>query len=419
MPHKPDIMSVVTWLVRLLTGATFIVSGFVKAIDPWGTLYKLQDYMEAMHLPDFQNLLIVAAFALSAYEFVVGVFLVLGCFRRSTPIMAAVFMAVMLPLTFWIAVWNPVEDCGCFGDAIILSNWATFWKNIVLTAAVVYLLKFNCKASCIVRPSLQWLVMISSAGYILAISEGGYIYQPLIDFRPYPIGSEIIDNEDFSDDDSENLYFVYAKDGVEKRFSIDDELPDDDSGWEFVRREEEEKAGKTAEKNLRIWSADGEDDVTDEALTSEGKEIILLMPDLKNVSIATTWQINSLCTKAAQSDVKMIGVAAASKDEIENWIDLSLASYPVYTADDTQIKMVARGNPAVVYLEDGRIIWKSTLRALDTKDFLSPDAPQDLALYARDNRALLRNATGIYLALIAFLAILSVMRCIDGFNRQF
>lgn len=196
--------------------------------------------MDAMHLPQFPNLLLVGAFALCAYEFVVGVFLLLGCFRRSTPIFATVFMVVMLPLTFWIAVWNPVADCGCFGDAIILSNWATFWKNVVLTAAVVYLIKFNASERCLVRPSLQWLALLGSCGFVVAVAAGGYIYQPLIDFRPYPVGSDLIDRNADDEDDAESdedLYFVYEKDGVEKRFSIDDELPADDSGWEFLRRE--------------------------------------------------------------------------------------------------------------------------------------------------------------------------------------
>lgn len=149
--------------------------------------------------------------------------------------------------------------------------------------------------------------------------------------------------------------------------------------------------------------------MTEDAIPSEGRELILFMPDLKSVSIATTWQINSLSTWAARNNIGMIGVVSATPEEIANWEDLSMASYPLYTADDTQIKMVVRGNPAVVYVDGGKIMWKSTLRALDTKDFLSPDAPRDPALYARDNKALLRNACGVYIAFMAVLVILSLM----------
>ena len=274
-----NLIRVITWLLRITVGATFIISGFVKAVDPWGTLYKFEDYMAAMHLPVFHNLLLTGAFLLCAYEFVAGVFLLLGCFRKSAPIAAMLFMAVMLPLTVWIAFWNPVSDCGCFGDAFILSNQATLWKNVVLTIAVAWLIKYNHTERCLVRPSLQWLAFIGSSAYIIAVSLAGYIYQPLLDFRPYPVGTPITEFSSVSDDedektDDEAIRFIYAKGGVEKSFGIDDELPDEADGWHFVRREEPEPtadadvkqkmnepdetdSGKTApnsseEKNFRV-----------------------------------------------------------------------------------------------------------------------------------------------------------------------
>lgn len=422
MITRHDMKNWLTWLLRIATGATFIVSGFVKAIDPWGTLYKLQDYMAAMNLPDYPNLLLVGAFILFGYEFCIGIFLTAGCFRRSAPVCAMLFMAVMMPLTLWIAIWNPVADCGCFGDAFLLSNWATFWKNVALTLAIAWLIIYNRRLPWMVRPHLQWIALIASAAFVIWIGLCGYIYQPLIDFRPYPKGSGLIAEEESAESDDE-IMLVYEHEGITDTFSIDDDLPDEDQGWQFVERivpspKESGRGDSTTEEErgnestFRIWSDDGENDVTDDVLTSEGRQLILLMPDIKNVSAATTWKINSLYTWAGENDIDMIGVACGSRDEISDWKDLSLAAYPLYTAEDTEIKMVARGNPAVVYIENGKIIWKTTLRALGTEDFLSPSASGDPSEYARNDMALLYNSTALYLIVMILLTALSYVTVI-------
>ena len=426
--------AILTWAMRLLVGATFIFSGFVKAIDPWGTLYKFEDYMGAMHLPVFRNILLVGVFALCAYEFTIGVFLMLGCFRRSAPILAAAMMAVMLPLTLWIAIADPVADCGCFGDALVISNWATFWKNVVLVLAIVWLIKFNTRRRCLITPSLQWIALLASVVFTVCIGFAGYVYQPLIDFRPYPVGTTLIDHsDDNSQESDDNMLFVYERDGVEKSFSIDDELPDESEGWTFVRRESapsRPSATKSAttdakndsERNFRIWDENGDEDISESVVPDDGKQLIILMPDLKNVSMATTWNINSLYTWATANGIDMIGVVAGTRDDIENWKDISLAAYPLYTADDTAIKMVARGNPAVIYLEDGKIRWKSTLRALDTEDFQKAGTKTDPKQFARDNRTLLRNVAGLYLLIMAVLVLLSFIpdlrRCFPSVTRK-
>lgn len=412
-----------SWIARLIAGATFVYSGFVKSIDPWGTLYKMQDYTAAMGIDVWPNLLLTGVFILCGMEFLMGVFLLLGCFRRSTPIIMALFMAVMLPLTLWIAVADPVADCGCFGDALIISNWATFWKNVVLTLLVVWLIKYNRRCRCLIEPFAQWLVFSATALYTVAIAMIGYIYQPLIDFRPYPVGTVLIDPDSASDEDApsgdENLVFVYERNGVKKEFSADDELPDEADGWQFVERKEvapapmasdstaKTKPAEESHRNFRIWSEDGQEDVTEMAAPAEGRRLVLMMPELSKVSIAKSWAINSLYTWAGQNNVDMIAVVNGSSEEIARWKDLSLASYPIYTSDDTQIEEVVRGNPAVVYTENGVIVWKSTFRALMTDDFLSPETSKDPKTFSRDDRRMLVNLTLIYVAVLAFLILIS------------
>ena len=138
----PKGLLILTWLMRIAVGSVFIVSGLSKGIDPWGTYYKTSEYLTAMHIPivEWGNTVLALAFLLFSVEFIIGVSLLLGCFRKAAPIMAALFMLAMLPLTLWIAITDPVADCGCFGDFLVISNWATFMKNCCISGAVIWLL---------------------------------------------------------------------------------------------------------------------------------------------------------------------------------------------------------------------------------------------------------------------------------------
>ena len=135
----------IVWLLRLMVGAVFLFSGFTKGIDPWGSIYKFDEYLRSFGFYDYNGLLTFMAFSVSAVEFMLGAFMLLGIYRRFTPWAMLAMMTVMVPLTLYIAITNDVADCGCFGDAITLSNWGTFWKNVALTVALVYLVIFNRK----------------------------------------------------------------------------------------------------------------------------------------------------------------------------------------------------------------------------------------------------------------------------------
>ncbi len=371
LDRYPSVTVAITWLLRLIVGGVFVVSGVTKGVDPWGSYYKVYEYLLALNIPvgEWGNAVLILALLLFAIEFFIGASLVCGCFRKATPIVAALFMLFMLPLTLWIAVADPVADCGCFGDFLVISNWATFAKNVFLAIAVVWLLKFNRSAICLVSASLQWLAGVGMALYILIVGYVGYWQQPMLDFRSYPIGTIL-----FGDSDAAEYIpvysFVYEKNGVEQVFSEDDELPDEGSGWNFIRREElgfirdnEALLQKSVGGDFRIWSEDGSEDVT-ESLYSDGFQLLLLIPDISTLSMATSWKINRLYDMAKASGAEFFAVAAGSVKDIARWRDLSSGQYPIYTADDTSIKELARGNPAIVSLDGGKIIWKAALSAL-------------------------------------------------------
>ena len=136
----PRFIGISVWIARIIVGACFIFSGFAKADDPWGTVFKIEQYLSAWGLSEPRSLVVAAAFALAGLEFMLGVALILGIYRRIAPKGIALMMIVFLPLTAYIAITSPVDDCGCFGDAWVLSNTATFLKNVVLAALTVPLL---------------------------------------------------------------------------------------------------------------------------------------------------------------------------------------------------------------------------------------------------------------------------------------
>ena len=363
---------VLTTLMRLVVGGVFIFSGFTKAADPWGTCYKITDYLNAMGLESWTSTALIIAVALAALEFVLGMCLALGTYRRSSPIIALLLLLVMTPLTLWLAVTNAVPDCGCFGDALHLSNWATFGKNLLLLMGSIYLLLFNTSLRGVYGPAVHWVVSAFSFALVMGVAYYGYFYQPLIDYRPYPVGTQLLSTtiEESDEESEDDFIFIYSKDGVEHEFTIDS-LPDEEDGWEYVTRYHANRPhGKVILQNGNAQNAiaimdEGGNDVTADVLGSNRRMVLLLFPDLEQVGVVNSFALNELTDAALVADAEVVGLTPATSEQIEQWQDVSMASYPIYNMDDSELKMVARGNPAVVYLEDGTIKWKRTLSSLE------------------------------------------------------
>ena len=362
-----------TVLMRITVGGVFIFSGFTKGVDPWGTYYKITDYLNAMGLEGWAGTALFLAVALAALEFMLGVALAVGAYRRSAPWLALLAMLVMTPLTLWLAVTGAVPDCGCFGDALHMSNWATFGKNILLLLGIIYLLFFNTTVRGVYGPAVQWMVMALSFAFVMAVAYFGYFTQPLIDYRPYPIGTRLVNTTSISDSDEgeDDFIFIYSRDGKEQEFTIDS-LPDEEDGWEYVTRYHARRPrGKVimqtgnSEDGIAILDSEG-NDVTIDVLADSRNTLLLLFPDLASVGVVNSFALNELNDAAQVTDVDVIGLTPATAEQIEQWQDISMASYPIYNMDDSELKMIARGNPAVVYLEDGVISWKRTLGSLDS-----------------------------------------------------
>ncbi|MCM1450766.1 MAG: DoxX family protein [Clostridium sp.] len=380
----------IVWTLRILVGATFAFSGFAKAVDPWGFIIKLSEYLSAWHMqamPD-EALLCVAG-AISIGEFVVGTLLLLGCMRQVAAWLAFLAMCVMLPLTAYIAIADPVDDCGCFGDALKLSNTATFVKNIFLFAFTFFLGRTNHKVPGVYPHIMQWLVVIASMAYAMILVIVGYFVQPMVDFRPYKVGTPITAST--AEDD---VMMVYEKDGVERRFGLD-ELPD--STWTFVGREEGHAEGEG--KLLAVF--DGHDDVTPYVFEEEGPQLVLVVNNPEAHNRARASMANKLNDYVQRQGGSMIGIVAIQPEGLQWWKELATPDFEVYCAEDTSLKELARGDAALVYLKDGIIQWKRNIFSFDA-DFPDYDFPGNALeeVYIPDSGRWIKAWTLFYLAFL-------------------
>lgn len=399
----------VTALLRVAVGLVFLFSGLAKSLDLWGTAYKIQEYLQAWGMADQVTWPMVktAAAALSWGEFVAGALLLLGCYRRTVAWLLTAVMAFMLPLSLYLWVADPVADCGCFGDALVISNRATFWKNMALMAGLVWLCRFNSRVVPWFNPYSQWMVGALLSGYIFYIGFAGFGTQPLVDFRRFPMGTDLsaVGRDDTGSEEEAEFRFIYERAGVRRAFTADS-LPDEAQGWVFVDRELTSGSDAAPTDAFVVTNADGED-VTDQAIHTDGRQILVAVPDLSKVNPGQTYYINEL-SRAMQARGGSLSVLIGSDSQgVAFWRDIAMPDYDVYTAEPTLLKELVRGNPGVVGLQNGRVVWKSTLSAISDSG-IDPGRqdpfPAIEELTGRPNA--LRNATGILVVLLGVLYIL-------------
>lgn len=346
------------WVMRVLVGGIFILTGFVKSIDPWGSYYKIGEYLQAWGWEIPSQLVVIAAYLLGGVEFVLGFLLLLGCYQRTAPWLLLIMMAFMLPLTAYLLFDSPVADCGCFGDFLVISNTATFIKNIFITAALIYLVRYNTKIRGLFVPYLQWIVGGLLTLYILIVAVFGYNVQPLLDFRRFAPGTQLLADGEDQEEDEAQYEFIYEKSGHRKSFTIDN-LPD--SSWQFVDRHL--LSGSEEQSDGFAIISDGED-IAPQIISTEGEQFIVTIPDMKGVDLSYTYLLNDLNRFVESRGGSMVALVSGDSRDVEWWRDVSMASYPIYSAEPNLVKELARGRAALVYLKDGVVQWKRALSSI-------------------------------------------------------
>ena len=400
------------WALRIVVGALFVMSGLVKGIDVWGSVFKFEEYFTVWGIAVPGSLTVLTAMALCSAEFLLGAMLLLGCFRRTTVWLLLAMMAVMLPLTCYIWLKDPVSDCGCFGDFLILSNAATFVKNIFITAALVVLAFMNRKVAGLYNPYSQWICGVACLVFITLVELYGFNIQPMIDFRSFPAGTSLVSADDDDESDSsvtDNLRFIYEKDGERKEFSAS-ELPD--STWTFVDRVTVGGGRATAladdRTELTVFDSEGEN-ITRDVISGAGPEMVVIVPQFERADIYYISFINELNEMMNRLNGSLVALTDLAPDSIEAMRDASMAEFPVYSAESTTLKELSRGVVSIVMLDDGVIRWKRNLGSIDVEKLVSaPELRKALDSQKPDGQA--RLIRWVVILLIVLLAILAIDR---------
>ena len=316
-----------------MLAVAFILSGFVKAVDPLGTQYKIHDYLGAMglaaYVPDFLTL--STSVVLSATEFFLGICLLFAIRRRLVSLITMIFLVVMTLLTLWLALADPISDCGCFGDALVLTNWQTFWKNVVLLAASVLVWRYPLDMARFISRSNQWIVMNYSAFFILVIISGRSLYAlPQFDFRPYHIGTNLRE------------------------------------GWQRMMDGEDSPYAE-----FFIEEIDEGEDITEEVLRNEGYTFLLVSPHLEQADDSELDDMNRIYEYCQDNGYSFYCLTASNKKGISRWQDITGAEYPFCQTDETTLKTMIRSNPGMLLLKDGTIIQKWSHNTLPSEKEMS------------------------------------------------
>ena len=366
-------------LCRMALALTFLLSGYVKAIDPLGTQYKLNDYAAAMHLSEYipDWLTLTGAIALAMTEFALGIFMLFAIRRHLVSRLMTAMMVMMTLITVWIFIANPVKDCGCFGDAIKLTNGETLLKNIVLLAAAIVTAMRPLDMARLISKSNQWIVTNYTLVYIVCTSLYCLYALPTFDFRPYHIGADIKKGMEIPEGAEQPEFettFILKKNGQTREFTLDN-YPD--STWEFV----DSKTVQTRQgyeppiHDFSLTDTKTGEDITDNVLSHKGYTFLLISRSLAYADDSNFGDIDQIYEYASEHNIPFYCVTASTDSDINRWRDLTGAEYPFCNADETTLKTIIRSNPGLLLLKDATVIGKWSHNQLPDPDELtaSPD----------------------------------------------
>jgi hypothetical protein len=388
----------------MILGMVFIFSGFVKAVDPLGSAYKFADYFTAFKLGFLEFLTLPMGILLSAFELVLGITLILGYRKKISYLVTLWFMVFFTVLTFILALFNPVSDCGCFGDALILTNWQTFFKNVVLMVFVL-ILWFARKKEAESGQVIGETLLVGGL-YVMAslFSFWNYKHLPLIDFRPYEVGTVISEKMEIPegmpvDEYETNLIYKNKETGKSTSFTMDN-YPKDTLLWEFETSESKlvKKGYEPPIHDFALMDEYG-NERTEEILSDRGYSLIMISHDLPEANegaftAAGDWsQLEILA-----DDYSFYAVTSSTTSEIEILSNELGLPYSFFAGDEIMLKTIVRANPGFILLKNGAILGKWGWRDFPSVEQLLPEWPELIgnASAPMDEEAQLLMEAGVY-----------------------
>jgi len=361
-------MKILLYAARIIIGTTFIFSGFVKAVDPLGSAYKFHDYFQAFNLGFLDVISLPLGILLCTAEFIAG-FAVLSGIRQKTGIWVVILlMAIFTPLTFILALTNPVSDCGCFGDAIHLTNWQTFWKNIIIVTFAIAVFINRKQMKNIFRSATEWIIISIMILLFVLFSYYNLRYLPVIDFLPYKTGVKIADKMIMPEGVAADEYyttFIYEKDGVQKEFELSN-YPADDTSWHFIDQKSVliKKGYQPPIHDFVITSMNG-DELTQKILSDPGYSVLMVTKKLdepQEKQLSAGFEFGRFCMAGG---IEFYILTSSGSDEVREYEN----GLQFCSADETTLKSMVRSNPGYLLLKNGTIIGKWSWANLPAKEW--------------------------------------------------
>ena len=316
-----------TTVCRILLGSVFVFSGIVKAIDPVGTQIKFTDYLLAFGWDGLfmDSTLLMFAALLAGVEFLLGIYILMGVFTKGTTRLLFLMMIVLTPFTLYTALKNPVEDCGCFCDALVLTNWQTFEKNIFLFVMSVYLLFRRRYIYPLVSERRQWLVTVVTVLLLTRFTLNNINGLPVLDFRQYKVGTDLRAE-------------IYEKANPEMAdfFILDNDF----------------------------------NDVTPMILEDEGYTFLLVSDHLERADESHLDMVDDLYDYCKKYGYGFMGVTASGGGVVDEWIENNGAEYSFFYSDEIPLQTMVRANPGLVLIKDGVIINKWSAHRMPSEVYL-------------------------------------------------
>ncbi|MBN2610099.1 MAG: DoxX family membrane protein [Bacteroidales bacterium] len=398
---------------RIFVGLVFLFSGFVKAVDPLGTAYKFFDYFEAFHLAFLNPLTLVLSVLLSSAELIIGINLLLGLRMKVTSWALMVFMGVFTLITLKLAISNPVTDCGCFGDAIILTNWQTFWKNVIILVPTVLIFFQRDRFLPFYGTGKEWVLVAVFTFTFVAFSVYNYNNLPLLDFRPYNIGADIpakMTIPEGSPKDEYEFVFIYEKNGRQQEFSLDN-LPD--STWNMVDRKEKliSKGYVPPVHDFSITTLDG-DDITQDVLDDVNYTFLIVAYDLQKANKESLTGLSAMAEKYTNDNMRFICLTSSTFEVIEGFIAENKPAFEICTADNITLKTIVRANPGLVLLKKGVIIGKWHFRNIPY------ECEGDLLAFSLNEQRISRSRMSVVISALGIMIIALVFHLLNKEGKR-
>ena len=407
-------MRLVKNLCRIIVGIVFIYSGFVKGIDPLGSDYKFTDYFNAFGMGWMNATTLFFSFALSLAEFLIGTALLFNLWVSRMAWGSLLFMAFFTPLTLVLALTNPVSDCGCFGDAMILTNWQTFWKNIILflLAIMIFVYRKEYKSSLPLMGQFSFLTL-AGAG-MLCLSIYCYRHLPVLDFRPYAVGKNITEGMRLPEGAKPDQYEVTLKyknkqTGEIRSFTEENYPWQDTLNWEYESSSERlVKKGYITPIHDLVIEHPTLGNITEEILEDDNHTILAVAYNLNQSDTQYQPAINRLAEYACEKGIRFYGLTSSTERDIEAYKKRNHVPYEFCTADEIQLKTMIRSNPGVIILREGTILDKWAGKDVpDVKELQDTD----LTAYCVYSREQMQRIYLVYsIILLFFVAYLLIPR---------